>query len=185
MTPHRPAEAAPHRTDFSNPAEVAVEVTEVRGQLALLSQQVSAGLSNVSSQLAAMQGDLRDVQKDLKGVSQAQHALGEHSTGLERLALAIENQTKENVAWRRTHEAENRVVADRVTLWRGVVIGCVALGGMLTTAGIYFVQDGFNRSASERARIEASHAADINRLERVIERNQADIRELQQTRKVQ
>lgn len=186
MTPHRQVvEPVPHRTDFTNPAEVAVEVTEVRGQLALLSQQVSAGLSNVSSQLSALQGEHRETQKEIRDVSSQLHGMREQSTGLARLAQSIADQTAENVAWRKTHEVENRDVADRVTLWRGILIGVVFLGGLLTTAGIYFVQDGFSRSAQERARIEALHLSDINRLERIIERNQNDIRELQQARKVQ
>lgn len=167
----------PHRTDFANPAEVAVEVTEVKGQMALLAQQVSTGLSNVISQLSAVQGELRELQK-------GQHDIQAHSTGLERLATVLERHIDANQAWQRAHAIENQQVADRVTFWRGMVIGVVALGGLLTTAGIYFVQDGRAQDAAERVRLEAQHAADVSRIERVIERNQADIRELQQGRTV-
>lgn len=183
MTPRAPGEA--HKTDFSNPAEVAVEVTEVKGQLALLSQQVSAGLSNVSTQLGALQGDVRDVQKGLQLVANQQHDIQAHSTGLDRLARAIEAHVTASQEWQRAHVAENQAVADQVKGWRGMVIGFGLAAGLLSAAAIYIVQDGFSRAAAEMARVEAAHVSDTNRLERIIERNQADIRELQQARAVQ
>jgi hypothetical protein len=182
MTPARPAEA--NKTDFANPAEVAVEVTEIKGQVALLAQQVSTGLSNVSSQLGSLQGDVRDVQKGLQLVANQQHDIQAHSTGLDRLAKAIEAHVAASQEWQRTHVAENQAVADQVKGWRGMVIGFGIAASLLSAAAIYIVQDGFARDAAERARIEAIHVSDTNRLERVIERNQADIRELQQARAV-
>lgn len=173
MTPRAPQAEGLNPTDLLDPTTVAVEITAIKGQMALLNQQVSQALSNVGSTLTAMQGDLREVQKDVREVMSQQHALADHSTGLERLGAAIEKFTHENEAWRRSHEGENRGVADRVTFWRGAVFVLTLLGGVVSTAVVYIVQDGFARDAAERAR-----------LERLIERNEADIRELQQARAV-
>ena len=72
-------------------AAAGAKVTTIEGALALLSQQVSQGLGNVTSQLSALQGDMRDNARQLAALNSAQHEFQAHSTGLERLAEAIEN----------------------------------------------------------------------------------------------
>jgi hypothetical protein len=104
-----------HARDMSDPLQLAVEVTEVKGTLAVLTQQVSTGLGNVSSQIASVQAEQRDQGRALQEVLTAQHDMQSHSEGLERLARAIDRNSAEFAAWREKHEGDNARVSDRVT----------------------------------------------------------------------
>lgn len=103
------------RMDLRDPTVVAVEVTSIKGQMALLGQQVSQGLSNVSSQLAALQGDVREIERTVEKVATQQHELQTHSEGLQRAFTAIERVSTRMDHWIEVHENENQVIADKVT----------------------------------------------------------------------
>lgn len=143
------------RIDLRDPVMIAVKITELEGKNQLLGQQVTTGLKTLFDQIASLQGDFREVETLARDIHSRQHQIQEHSSGLERLAKAIERQTEFDTKWRKDHEAENKVVADRVTLWRGVIIGVCLLAGLLASATIYIVQSRFDDAAQERVRIDA------------------------------
>lgn len=168
--------------NLGDPLQVAVKVTSIEGQLAMLQQQVSTGLTNVSSQLSALQGEQRDMGKSLREVAITQHDMQAHSEGLERLARAIDRNSAEFASWREKHEGENRGVSDRVTTFRGMMIGFGIVATLLASAVIYNVQSGFNRQ-DERFNDHVKTGADTRAtLEQRITRNEQAIEALKQTK---
>lgn len=169
---------SPAPADLSDPMQVAVKVTAVEGTLALLAQQVSQGLGNVQSQLSALQGDMRDTTKQLASMVATQVEFQAHSTGMERLAKAIEDSTLENMRWREKHEAENRGVADSVTSARGVTRFIAWIGAFIVGLVVFTVQMQFDGAAKDRQRLEQAHRDDVGRLERRMDRADADREEI-------
>jgi len=168
--------------DLSDPLQVAVKVTSVEGSLALLSQQVSQGLGNLQSQLSAMQGDMRAATDKLADLAATQHEIQAHSTGLDRLAKAIEESTKENMEWRRVHEEKNSRVADSVTTARGAMWALGIAGGLVIGLVVFTVQMQFTSATQDRQRIEKAHNTDIDRIERRIDKADAEREEIKKMR---
>ena len=155
--------------DLSDPMQVAVKVTTIEGALALLSQQVSQGLGNVTSQLSALQGDMRENAKTLAALNAAQHEFQAHSSGLERLAESIEKATVENMQWRRAHETDNRGVSDSVAAAKGA-LKLIAWSGVFVIGLVVFtVQLQFNAATTDRQRLAAAHDVDVARIEKRME----------------
>lgn len=174
---------SPHsKPDLSDPMQMAVKVTAVEGTLALLQQQVSAGLGNVSSQLSSLQGELREVSKVTSEVARHQQAMESHSEGLNRAFGAIERYANEFAGWRERHESENKGVSNSVTTFRGVLIGFGVLASLVVAGVVWVVSEGFQREAEERAKLEAKHDIDVSKLERRTDVLGADVRELRETR---
>lgn len=167
--PHR----ASHAADLSDPMQVAVKVTAMEGALALLGQQVSQGLATVQSQLSALQGETRENTRQLALVAQAQAEFQAHSSGLDRLAVAIEKSTAENLKWREKHELENRSVADSVTSARSVTRFIAWIGVFIVSLVVFAVQMQFDGLAKDRLRIEQLHRDDIQRLEKKMDQLEA------------
>lgn len=179
--------------DLSDPLQVAVKVTAIEGTLAMLQQQVSSGLTNVSSQLSAQQGELRDMGKSLREVADTQHEIQNQSEALERLARAIDRNSAEFAAWRDKHEVANQSVADKVTAARGalwvvslVVLAVGALAGAYINAEFANVRReteakevGLRREAQAA---EARVGRELDALEKKVEANQTRIDEVQKMR---
>lgn len=164
--------------DLSDPMQVAVKVTTIEGALALLSQQVSQGLGNVQSQLSALQGDMRENAKQLAELNSAQHEFQAHSTGLERLAEAIEKSTEENHAWRRRHETENNEVSSSVQQAKGA-LWLLSFAGLAVAGLVVFtVQSQFDAATRDRQRIEKAHDIDIARVEKRMDMADAERKEM-------
>jgi anti-sigma-K factor RskA len=152
MNPQAPGE---ERVDFRDPLHVAVELTQLRARQDMQAQETTTGLRNVFEQLASLQGDMREVERLAQGISNQQHQFQEHSSGIERLAKVIERHVEQQERKWESHERDNQQVADRVTMWRGVVIGLMLVAGLALSAAIYIVQSGFADAAQERVRIDA------------------------------
>lgn len=168
--------------DLSDPLQVAVKVTAIEGTLAMLQQQVSTGLTNVSSQLSALQGEQRDMGKSLREVADTQHEIQNQSEALERLARAIDRNSAEFAAWRDKHEVANQGVADKVTAARGAlwVVSLVVLAvGAL--AGAY-VNAEFANVRRESDAKEVRLGRDVDALEKRVDANQSRLDELQKMR---
>ena len=132
----------------------------------------------MQSQLSALQGDMRDTSKQMANLAATQVEFQAHSTGLERLAKAIEDSTLENMRWREKHEAENRGVADSVTSARGVTRFIAWIGAFLVGLVVFTVQMQFNAATTDRQRLEQAHRDDVGRLERRMDRADADREEI-------
>ncbi len=132
--------------DLSDPLQVAVEVTTVKGTLALLQQQVSIGLTNLSSQMAAIQAEQHASTKVIAEVARQQQAMETQSEGLSRAFIAIERVADEFARWREPHELANRNVADRMTTFQGVLIGFGLLAATVVGLAALSVQQGFRRA---------------------------------------
>jgi hypothetical protein len=174
----------PKDRDLLDPVQVALEITQLRGEQAGLTQQLNQAIGNMGGTLQAVQGELRAMQTGQQAISDQLFEFRQHSTGLERLGAEIREAVRENMDWRKAHALENDGVADNVTFWRGMVVGIAAVFTLLTGAVIFIVQDGFAQGATERARIERQHQSDIDRLERTIDRQGSDIRQLEEQRGV-
>jgi anti-sigma-K factor RskA len=156
MTPNRAQpEDGRSAVDWTEPMQVASRVMEVEGDIRLLSQQVTMGLKIVTDQQASMQGDIREIERVARNIESQQHEIQSHSTGLERLAKAIEKHVDQQERRWEKQETENKAVADRVNFWRGIVIGISLLAGLLLSAGIYIVNSRFDDAAKERVRIDS------------------------------
>lgn len=162
--------------DLLDPAVVAIEVTTVKGELALLSSRLTTGLDNVSSSLAALQTEFREHGRLLKSVETSQHDLQQHSQGLERVGNALERHIVESFDYRKTHESANQRVADQVNRFSGIVAGFGLLGAVVVTVAILWINAEFGnirreasdqtaRNSDARASIVRQHEQDITRLE--------------------
>lgn len=179
MSPNR---AAPNLGD---PLQMAVEVTQIKGTLALMQREVSSGMQTVSSQLAALQGEMRDLGKVTGEVSKQQQAMESHSEGLARAFAEITRLANDNATWRERHERENRDVADKVTTFRGVLLGFGLLAMLTVSMAVWAVNDGFHREQQARAVLEAKHDREIRTATEMIQENRKQVREIQDTRKLQ
>lgn len=126
-----------------------------------------------------MQGEFREQGRILRSVEQAQHDMQAHSQAVERIAKAIEVLAAENMGWRKDHEVENRVVADRVTSFRGAVVGFSVLSGVAFTVAMNWITSEFSgvrkeaadrtiALAEKRAAIESTHASDVAQIRSAI-----------------
>lgn len=186
MVPNRPI-------DMADPLQVAVKVTSIEGSLAVLTQQVSTGLGNLSSQVAAVQAEQRDQGKSLRDVAVTQRDMQGHSEGLERLARSMDRYSAEFASWRDKHEAENKGVAERVTTFKGVIIGFGILATVLASAMGYIVRTGFQRMDENIMTLDKQHESDLTKhtqyeaesrliLSNRVTRNEEEIEKLKATR---
>jgi hypothetical protein len=152
----------------------------LKGDFALLSSQVSQSLGNVSSSIAALQGDSRAQMQILRNVEAAQHQMQAHSTAFERLAASIDRSTAENLQWRKDHEAEtgrwraehektNQQVADRVTKFQGILVGVSLLAASAFSVGIMWI-------SAEFANIRREHTADVQQIRQTVAENRVQER---------
>lgn len=157
MAPNRaqPEDTGRASVDWAEPMQVAARVMEVEGDIRLLSQQVTMGLKIVTDQQASMQGDIREIERVARNIESQQHEVRTHSTGLDRLAKAIEKHVDQQEKRWEKQEAQNKAVDDRVNFWRGIVLGISLLAGLLLTAGIYILNTRFDDAAQARVRIDA------------------------------
>ena len=172
----------PSPIDLRDPTTVAVEVTTIKGQMALLGQQVSQGLSNVSSQLSALQGDVREIERTVEKVATQQHELQTHSEGLQRAFTAIERVSSRMDHWIEVHENENQVVADKVNSHStGVRLVWIGLGVVAALAWAY-VESQLGRIGDRMTDHVTSGSEAKASIERRLDRTEAAIEELKATR---
>ena len=167
MTPSRgPAPAE----DLSDPLQMAVKVTRIEGTLALMQQQATQGMGNMTNALASLQAELRELTHRLTDVASAQHDFAAQSAGLQQISRSIDAHIRDYGEWRKVHESENRAVADHVTAARGA-LKLVAWSGVFVIGLLVFtVQMQFNGAQRDRLRIEQQHATDVGRIEKMLER---------------
>lgn len=159
---HTRSAATPPTEDLSDPLQVAVKITRIEGAVALLGQQVSQGLGNVTSQLSAMQGEMRDTNRKVGDLAHAQH----ESTAL---GTAIGEHVHEFREWRKAHETDNRGVSDHVTGFRSA-LKLLAWGmAFLVALVVFTVQLQFDAASRDRLRIESTHASDMLRVEKTLD----------------
>lgn len=145
-----------------DPVQVALEVTQLRGEQASLTQQLNTAISTMGGSLQALQGDFRELRDGQTQIVSKLHQLSDHSSGLERLGKAIEDFVADSLRWRKDHERDDKSIADRVNLWRGIFIGFGLLATLLVTFGAFYINNEFNRAAEERAAIK-SDLKDVQR----------------------
>jgi hypothetical protein len=150
--------------DLRDPQNVAIEITEQRGLLAMLSREVSTSNSNLSSTLQAVQADVRHMGDKLADVARLQHEQVSHSEGLGRAFQAIERLANEFSGWRKDHEDENDATSRKVTWFSGGVTVLTLVGGLLIAALLWNYDQGRAGEARERSILEAR-----------IDRNAADL----------
>ena len=163
---------------------VALEITEQRGNLAMLAKETSTAIQNLTSSVNAMQGDLRHLSTQLGDVARLQQEHISHSEGLGRAFVAIEKLADEFSGWRKSHEQDNRVVSDRVTIFRGALIGFSLVSALLVSVGVWAYQRDEQVSAVERKRIEQEMAEKFAEFDGRVDYIEGQIREMQMTRKL-
>ena len=156
--------------DLSDPLQMAVKVTRIEGTLALMQQQATQGMGNMTNALASLQAELRELTHRLSDVASGQHEFATQSSALQQLSRSIDAHVRDYSEWRKVHESDNRAVADHVTAARGA-LKLVAWSGVFVIGLLVFtVQMQFNAAQSERLRMEQQHATDVGRIERMLER---------------
>lgn len=155
--------APPVKTaDLLDAAVIALEHVGLKGDFALLQAQTSTNLQNLSSQVAALQGDGRAQMQILRNVEAAQHQMQAHSSAFERLAASIDRNTAENLQWRKEHEEANAKVLARVNKFQGGLYGITVLAGALFTVAVMWVN-------AEFSNVRREHVADIQQIQQRIE----------------
>ena len=126
-------------TELLDGAVLALEHMELKGQFSVMQAQVTTQLASIASTLSALQTEAQAQSRAIHNVEIAQASLQAHSTAFERLAQAIDRASLDNMNWRKEHEEQNALVADRVTTFKGVLIGLTALAGVtFTLATMWF-----------------------------------------------
>ncbi len=133
--------------DLRDAHQVALELTEQRGHNALMLERIEGLRENVNT----MQTDVRAALDTLGTVARQQADIGAHGSGLERMDARLAAQ------------------GDRITFWRGLVIGVIAMVAALSGAVSYIVQTGFDRAGRESQRIEDQQIRETARQDRAIE----------------
>ena len=145
-------------------AVLAIELTELSGRHAMLQQQVSGSLTNISSQLSAVQSELQSQSRAVHNVELAQASMQAHSSAVERLAKAIESSAAENMRWRENHERENAKIAERVTKFQGaIVVITLFAGAVFTVVGMWL--------NSEISSLRREHTADVQQVRQTVAEN--------------
>ncbi len=179
--------------DLRDPMQVGVRVLELDGNVALLQQQVSQSLGNVSSQLSSLQGEVRAISRRVGEVVEAQHGFQSHSSGLERVAASIENHVREFGEWRKEHEKQNQMTADTINEARGGLRTFVKVSVIVGALIVFTVQLQFQYAAEQLSRAELrinekademkeGRRADATRFERENAEVKADINEIKKLR---
>ena len=109
-----------------------VEITQIKGEQALMNQRLDSSLQAMASHLQALQGDFRSVANQQASDSALLHQLAERSSGLERLATAIERGGGTN---------SDAITALKLAVaeWKGLVKGVALCAAITATAVTTFV----------------------------------------------
>lgn len=111
-------------------------------------------LSHIQHQLTMMSDQLKALTTLQNELIRQQTTMDTHRGEIERATRAIERHVDEFSKWREAHEAENRAVADRVTAFRGVLIGFGLMATLLSGTVVAIAKQWVDGAAVERARIE-------------------------------
>ena len=168
--------------DLRDPTVVAVEVTSIKGQMALLGQQVQQAMQNVSSQLAALQGDVRDIERTVEKVATQQHELQTHSDGLARAFAAIERLSGRMDHWIDVHESENKGVSDKVNSHATGVRVVWVVFGIVATLAAALMQAKFDAVTGKIDQHVIDSQEARHRVEQHVRDNRAEIEKLKATR---
>jgi hypothetical protein len=161
-----------------------LEITQIKGEQALLHQRLDSSIQAMTSHLQALQGDMRGVQEKLDQVAHHQSDFRDHSSGLERLGRSLEKLVSDNERRWEAHERDNATTAKTVnTHATGIRVSWVAacvLAAVLTWLGN-------SQLARVRERMD-DHLSAGNETKRAIEarfqRIEADQRETREDMKV-
>lgn len=147
--------------------ELAAGLSETNQNVALLQQRVSQGMESVSSQLASMHAELRELTRVSEKVAVQQQSMESHSEGLERAFRAIKELADKTSGGFEAERTARAAVRDQVVMWRGVILGFGAAAMLLLSAGVYIVQNGFDEATQGRLRLEILIRDLDNRVDRI------------------
>lgn len=171
--------SSPRSPDLSDPLQVAVEVTEIKGSLALMKEQLSTGLGSLSKAIDSLQNEQRQTTKIMIEVSRHQQAMEATSEGLSRAFNAIEKLANEFSGWRTAHEKKNDETDDHVTAFRGSLrgvgwtIGLITLlGGAVISLALYSYRNDLRSVSDSVTRLETKHDKDVSTINARIERDE-------------
>lgn len=184
-------------TETFDPTALAVALTKLQGDQAVLQRDVQVSIQNLTSSTHAVQAEVRHMGEQLAELARLQQQQVSHSEGLDRAFKAIEKLTGRMDVWIEKHEGENRTTADCVTAFRGGlaatrwvvgVVGTLVAG--LLAAWIGAIAWNFNtevaNARTERTRIEAQitsqHAADAARQQAQLDALSAKLDQLESTK---
>ena len=171
--------SAPRSPDLSDPLQVAVEITEIKGSLGLMKEQISTGLGNLSKAIDSLQSEQRQNTKIMLEVSRHQQAMEATSEGLSRAFKAIEKLASEFSGWRIAHEKKNDETEDHVTAFRGSLRGIgwtigliTVLGGAVVSLALYSYRNDLRGISDQVTRLETKHDKDTSAINARIERDE-------------
>lgn len=117
--------------DFGS-AALAVEHAQLEGRLGVLESQVSQSIQNLTGSFQAMQADVQRIADRNSENNTLLHELRERSTGLERIANAVEAAGKD-------HAGDTRAVSIELAKMKGFIWGISLCGGLALAAVSGFV----------------------------------------------
>lgn len=149
-----------HRPDLSDPTQLAVEVSELRGAFALLQSQCNGAIQNLTGSVQAVQAELRNLGNKVEEVTRLQVHTEQHSEGLERAFAAIQNladmtretfekdrasvegyrtrREREEGQWRAEHVKENQETRDKVMRFSGAAVVISGVATMLVAVVMWY-----------------------------------------------
>ena len=154
-----------NRPDFSNPADIAVEVSELKGAFALLQAQNNGAIQNLTGSVQALQAEIRNVGKKVEEVTRLQVHQEAHSEGLARAFKAIGDlaestragfeQQRENIdAWRVQHVRDNNDTRDKVMRFSGVALVVSTVAGLMVGVVMWYSDKVDAAASGERTQTE-------------------------------
>ena len=161
-----------------------LELIQIRGEQALMSQRLDSSIIAMTGHLAVLQGDMTLVKDRLEQVVHHQGEFSHHSSGLERLGRLLDKLEAESQRRWEAHEAANKIVADKVTGHSTGIRVTWALFGVIAAVLTMLANVQISR-IDGRMNDHISTTADVRRgYEARFTRNEADIRLLQDQRGV-
>jgi hypothetical protein len=171
-------------SDKTVPLDVAQQALHLAGMESdqkLLTAEMRQNMQVLRASNEAMQADMRKLTESVSALATLQHAhdangraieevkaqVGGINDKLERWFDQIESESrqrwerhdKERDQYREKHEADNQKTKDKLTLWTGIGITVMFIGGVIITGFLYVLNDKFLDVTTSQQRVERQQEA--------------------------
>lgn len=124
--------------DFSNPTQVAIAITELRGVFALLQQNTSSAINNLASTNQALQAEIRAMHHKFDAIPQIQQMQHTLSESIDRAFAAIATLADTTNNRIDSLDTSHKDTRERVLKWAGGAIVVAALAGIMVGVGMFY-----------------------------------------------
>ena len=153
-------------TDKFDPAVIALQLQETKGDVQNLQQALANATQNLSSTLQSVQVDLRHISGKMDSMATLHARQETMDDEIERAFTAIrdlatsskekwDDHYEEQSGYRATRDTEIRASREKLILWGGVCLGFSILAATLTAIVAWSVNSRFNNQSRDHDKLDA------------------------------